>query len=44
MGGLERERSIVDLVNEDTEGGGGLVARVRLKLRIDLDGERRGDS
>ena len=35
---------IVDLVNKDTEEGGGLVTRTRPKLRIDLDDERRGDS
>jgi len=30
-------------MNEDAEEGGGFFVRVRLKLRMDLDDERRSD-
>jgi len=30
-------------MNENAEEGGGLFVRVRLKLRVDLDDERRCD-
>jgi len=33
------EGGVVDLVDQDTEESGGLVVRVRLELRIDLDDE-----
>jgi hypothetical protein len=38
------EGGVVDLINEDTEEGGGFVTRVWLKLRVDLYDERGGDS
>ena len=42
-GRIVSERCVVDLVDKDTEEGGGLVVRVRLKLGIDFDDERGGD-
>jgi hypothetical protein len=37
------EGGVVDLVDEDSEEGGGLIAGVRLELRIDLDNECGGN-
>jgi len=34
---------VVHLINKDAEEGGGIFVRVGLKLRVDLDDERRGD-
>ena len=42
-GNVVSEGGVVDLVNEDTEESGGLVVRVGLELRIDLDDECGGD-
>jgi hypothetical protein len=42
-GNIVSEGGIVDLVNENTEKDGGLVACARLKSRVDLDDERGGN-
>ena len=36
--------SVVDLIDEDAEEGGGLVTRVRLELRLNIEDECGGDS
>ena len=38
-GSVVSEGGIVDLVDEDTEEGGGLVTRVRLELGLDVEDE-----
>ena len=43
-GSVTSERGVVDLVDEDAEEGGGLVTRVRLKLRLDVEDECGRDS
>jgi hypothetical protein len=42
-GRIVAKGGIVDLVDEDTEEGGGFVVRVRLELGVDLDDECGGD-
>ena len=37
------EGGIVNFVNENAEEGGGLITRVRLELRVDLNDERGHD-
>jgi len=41
--GVISEYCFIRCMNEDAEEGGGLIVRVRLKLRVDLDDERRSD-
>ena len=43
-GRVVSERRVVNLVDEDSEEGGSLVACVGLQLGVDLDDERGGDS
>ena len=39
-GNIGPEGSVVNFVNENSKEGGGLVPRVRLELRVDLNDER----
>ena len=41
-GNVVAKGGIVNLVKEDTKEGRGLITRVGLKLRVDLDDERGG--
>ena len=38
-GSVDTEGGVVDLVDEDPEEGGSLLARVGLELRLDVDDE-----
>ena len=42
-GGVVSERGVVDLVDEDAEESDGLVTRVGLELRLDIENECSGD-
>ena len=42
-GNVVSKSGVVNLVDKDAEKGSGLVTGVRLKRRVDLDDERRGD-
>jgi len=42
-GNVASEGGVVDLVEKDTEEGGGLFVRVRLELGVDRDDKRGGD-
>jgi len=42
-GGATTEYCFIHRMNKDTEEGGGLFVWIRLKLRVDLDDERRSD-
>jgi hypothetical protein len=42
-GNVVSEGGVVDLVDKDAEESGGLVVRVLLEVRVDLDDECRGD-
>ena len=42
-GSVVSEGGVVDLVDEDTEESGGLITRVGLELRLDVDDEGRSD-
>ena len=42
-GNFASEGGVVDLVNEDSEEGGGVGVRVGLQLNVDVDDECRGD-
>ena len=42
-GGVFSESSVIDLVDEDAEESDGLVTRVGLELRLDVEDECRGD-
>jgi len=43
QGGVTAEYRFIRRMDKDAEEGGGLFVRVRLKLRVDLDDERRCD-
>ena len=42
-GSVVAKGGVVNLVDQDPEEGGGLVIRVRLEFRLDINDERRGD-
>ena len=42
-GSVGAESGVVDLVDEDSEEGGSLLARVGLELRLDVDDEGGSD-
>ena len=42
-GNVGTKRGVVDLVDEDPEESGGLLARVRLELRLDIDDKGSSD-
>jgi len=43
VGGVITKGGVVDLVDEDSEEGGGLLTCVGLELRLDVDDECGGD-
>ena len=42
-GDVVSECGVIHLVNENSKEGSGLLVGIGLKLRVDLDYERRGD-
>ena len=42
-GGVASKRGVVDLVDEDAEEGGSLIAGVRLELRLNIEDKSGGD-